>query len=89
MNLTPFFDEYLRHKDLPTLQLRVVAKPNEVEYRWKADEPAFAMPIEVGDAQHWTKVTPVTTDWKSMRWTGNLADFKVATDFYYVNVVKE
>ena len=89
MNLTPFFDEYLRHKDLPTLELRAGAKPNEVEYRWKADEQAFAMPIEVGDAQHWTKVTPVTTDWKTMPWTGNLADFKVATDFYYVNVVKE
>ncbi|WP_263379883.1 M1 family metallopeptidase [Granulicella paludicola] len=89
MNLTPFFDEYLRHKDLPVLELKAGAKAGEVEYRWKADEAAFAMPIEIGDPQHWTKVTPVTTTWKAMPWTGTLEEVKVASDFYYVNVVKE
>jgi aminopeptidase N len=89
MNLTPFFDEYLRHKDLPLLELKAGAKAGEVEYRWKADEAAFAMPIDIGDPQHWTKVTPVTTTWKTMPWTGTLDEVKVASDFYYVNVVKE
>ncbi len=89
MNLTPFFDEYLRHKDLPVLELKAGANAGEVEYRWKADEAGFAMPIEVGDPLHWTKVTPVTTTWKAMPWAGPLSDVKVASDFYYVNVVKE
>jgi aminopeptidase N len=87
MNLTPFFDEYLRHKDLPVLELKSGAKAGTVEYRWKADEAGFAMPIEIGDPQHWTKVTPMTTEWKMI--SGTLSDVQVATDFYYVNVVKE
>ena len=87
MNLTPFFDEYLRHKDIPTLELKFAS--GKVEYRWKADETAFAMPIKVGDAQHWTLVQPVTTEWKSVPWTGSKESFAVATDLYYVNVSKE
>jgi len=86
-NLTPFFDEYLRHAALPVLELRF-GTAERVEYRWKADEAGFAMPIEVGDPQHWTKVTP-TVEWNSMAWSGSKDDFHVATDFYYVGVTKE
>jgi aminopeptidase N len=89
MNLTPFFDEYLRHKDLPVLELKFDAAKGEVDYRWKADEIGFAMPIEVGDALHWTMVKPDTTEWKSMPWSGSSESFNVATDFYYVYVAKE
>lgn len=89
MNLTPFFDEYLRHAALPTLELKQDEATHQVSYRWKADEASFAMPIKVGDAQHWTLVTPATTEWKSMPWTGTKDDFKVATDFYYVNATWE
>jgi aminopeptidase N len=94
MNLTPFFDAYLRHAVIPVLELKFEpakdadAKP-VVQYRWKTDEVGFAMPIAVGDAAHWSLVTPVTTEWKSMAWSGSSEDFKVATDSYYVNVVKE
>jgi aminopeptidase N len=87
MNLTPFFDQYLRHKDIPTLELKF--EPGKVEYRWKADEPGFAMPIKAGDAEHWTVVKPVTMAWKTMPWTGSKDSFAVATDLYYVNVSKE
>ena len=87
MNLTPFFDQYLRHKDIPTLELKF--EPGNVKYRWKADESAFAMPIEVGDAQHWTLVKPVTAEWQSMPWAGTKESFAVATNLYYVNVSKE
>ena len=87
MNLTPFFDQYLRHKDIPTLELKF--EPGNVKYRWKADEAAFAMPIEMGDAQHWTLVKPVTAEWQSMPWAGTKESFAVATNLYYVNVSKE
>jgi aminopeptidase N len=89
MNLTPFFDEYLRHADLPSLELQFDAAKGTVDYRWKADEAGFAMPIKVGDAEHWTLVKPVTREWKTMPWTKSKEDFAVATDLYYVNVVKE
>jgi aminopeptidase N len=87
MDLTPFFDEYLRHKGLPSLELKF--EPGKVMYRWKADEAGFAMPIEVGDPQHWTRVKPVTAEWKTMPWAGTKESFAVDADFYYVNVVKE
>jgi aminopeptidase N len=89
MDLTPFFDEYLRHKDIPVLELKFDAAKVVVDYRWKTDEPGFAMPVEMGDPMHWTLVTPDTKAWKSMAWPGSVESFGVATDLYYVNVVKE
>ena len=86
VDLTPFFNEYLRHADLPRLQLKFAADARSVQYRWKADEAAFAMPIKVGQPEHWTIIKPVTSEWQSMPWTGTPDTFKVATDLYYVGV---
>src|SRR5436853_123096 len=47
-NLTPIFDQYLRHPAIPTLELKFDDATGSVAYRWKADEPRFAMPIRVG-----------------------------------------
>ncbi len=63
--------------------------PGTVSYRWDAEEPGFAMPIKVGDAGHWTVVSPVTSEWKEMPWPGAPGDFKVATDLYYVGVTRD
>ena len=84
MNLTPFFDEYLRHAELPKLELRFYG--SAVDYRWAAAETGFSMPIKVGDPQHWTLIQPVTADWKTMPWSGKQEDFKVASDLYYVAI---
>jgi aminopeptidase N len=89
MELTPFFDAYLRHAAIPVLEWKFDAAKGTVDYRWKTDEAGFAMPIAVGDPAHWTSVTPVTTAWKSMAWSGSPESFHVATDLYYVDVVKE
>ena len=87
MNLTPIFDQYLRHTALPTLELKFDAD-NTVSYRWKADEPRFAMPVRVGKASAWQIITP-TTEWKTMTTTLAKDAFEVATDLYYVNVSKQ
>ena len=87
MELTPFFDEYLRHAAVPVLELKFGV--GTVGYRWKADEAGFAMPVKVGDAAAWTVVTPVVGEWKTMGWGKSKDEFAVATDLYYVNVVKE
>ncbi|HEY5381225.1 MAG TPA: M1 family metallopeptidase [Acidobacteriaceae bacterium] len=89
MNLTPFFNEYLRHAAIPVLELHFDPAKQTVGYRWKADEPAFAMPIEVGNAQHWTKITPTTTAWQTMPWTQEPSQLAVDTDYYYVDVNRE
>ena len=87
-NLTPIFDQYLRHVDLPTLELKFNEADGTVSYRWKADEAAFAMPIRVGAKDRWQIVEP-TTDWKTMKTALPKDQFEVATDLYYVNVTKE
>src|SRR3974390_935307 len=47
MNLTPVFNQYLRHTALPVLEIKFTT-PGSVSYRWKADEASFAMPVRVG-----------------------------------------
>ena len=66
LNLTPIFDQYLRHAALPTLELTFDDAQGTVSYRWKADETAFAMPIRVGAKDNWQIVQP-TTEWKTMK----------------------
>jgi hypothetical protein len=87
MNLTPVFDQYLRHAALPTLELTFNDARGTVSYRWKADEPAFAMPVRVGGKGHWQIIRP-TTGWQTMAAPLPKDQFGVATDLYYVNVGK-
>ena len=88
-NLQPFFDQYLRHTAVPVLELRFDAAKATVDYRWKADEAGFAMPVKVGVAAHWIVVKPVTGAWGTMPWARSMEEFAVATDLYYVDVAKE
>ncbi len=83
-DLTPIFDQYLRHANLPTLELTFDEKVGTVSYRWNADERAFAMPIKVGAKGVWQVIQP-TADWKTMPNADGRA-LSVATDLYYVNV---
>jgi aminopeptidase N len=88
MNLTPVFNQYLRHTAIPTLELKFNDADKTVSYRWKVDEPGFAMPIRVGKKGNW-QIIQATTDWKTMPNTLSKDDFDVATDLYFVNVTKE
>ena len=63
-DLSPVFDQYLRHSDIPVLQYKV--EENILKYRWKADVEGFDMPIKVttgNDGYSW--IHPVTDKWKS------------------------
>ncbi len=86
-NLTPVFDQYLRHTALPTLELKFDKANNSLSYRWKADEPAFAMPVRVGTKDHWQIIEP-TTDWRTMKTSLKRDEFAVATDLYFIEVSK-
>ena len=87
-NLTPIFDQYLRHPGIPTLELTFDQAKQSVSYRWKADEANFAMPVRVGKRGAWQIVHP-TAEWKTMKTEIPAAEFEVATDLYYVNVSTE
>ncbi len=86
-NLTPIFDQYLRHTAIPTLELQF---PNDgsISYRWQADEPQFAMPVKVGKKGAWQLIRP-TAEWQTMKSAVRKDDFEVATDLYYIHVAKK
>ena len=86
MNLTPVFDQYLRHTAIPKLELKF--ENGSVSYRWQTDEPAFAMPIKVGTGGKWQLIRPTTT-WQSMKTPIKKENFEAATDLYYVDVEKQ
>ena len=88
MNLTPIFDQYLRHTQIPRLELLFGEAPGMVMYKWSADEETFSMPVRVGTADHWQIIHP-TTEWQSMQTTLTKDEFQVATDLYYVDVNKQ
>jgi aminopeptidase N len=88
MDLTPVFNQYLRHTAIPTLELKFDDSKGTVAYRWKVDEPGFQMPVRVGNKDIWQMIKP-TVDWQTMPTSLAKDKFDVATDLYYVNVSKE
>ena len=86
-DLTPIFDQYLRHADLPALELIFDEAAGSVAYRWKADEADFAMPIRVGKPKAWQTITP-TVQWQTLPTRLGKEGFKVATDLYFVELTK-
>jgi aminopeptidase N len=88
-NLTPMFNEYLRHAAIPVLELKFDEGAHTVSYRWKAEEKDFAMPIRVGQKDHWEMIYPTTTEWKTLPSQLGKDEFQVDTDYYYVGVSKE
>jgi aminopeptidase N len=87
LNLTPIFDQYLRHAAVPVLELKFDESKGTVDYRWTADEKDFAMPIRVGKKDNWQIIMP-TTEWQSMKTPLKKDEFEVTTDLYYVMVNK-
>jgi len=87
-DLTPIFDQYLRRAALPVLELAFDDEVGTLAYRWRTDERAFAMPIKVGDPAKWQVIHP-TTDWQIMPAPMPKETFQVATDLYYVDVVRQ
>jgi aminopeptidase N len=88
MNLTPVFNQYLRHTAIPTLELKFDDANGAVSYRWKVDEIGFVMPVRVGTKDNWL-IIQATTDWKTMKTPLKKDTFDVASDLYYINVSKE
>jgi aminopeptidase N len=87
-DLTPIFDQYLRRANLPTLQLAFNDAEETLAYRWNADERDFAMPIRAGRPGAWQILRP-TAAWQVMKAPVPKDEFGVATDLYYVNVVRQ
>ena len=63
-----FFDQYLKHAEIPTLELRVKTKRKKttISYRWKANVENFELPIFIKTKDGKSlKLTPNTKEWQS------------------------
>ena len=87
LNLTPIFNQYLRQAELPVLELQFRQNDFTVSYRWRTVIKDFAMPVKVGRRNDW-QLLKATTDWQTMKSELQRDDFEVATDRYYIEVVK-
>lgn len=61
-NLTPVFEQYLKYKNIP--ELEVVFKKKEVKFRWLTDVSDFKMPVVLKQGNKETRVE-ATNEWKT------------------------
>ncbi len=64
MNLTPIFDQYLRYKNIPKLEVKL--KKNKLEYRWVTDVKNFAMPVGLTADGKELRLN-ATNEWQSVK----------------------
>jgi len=87
-DLSYFFNQYFRHKNIPTLIAQTTKQGDTVtaRVRWEADVDDFRMPIKVTTAPGKYEFITPTTDWQTIKLSGIAPeDFKVADDLFYVN----
>ncbi|GAA3786459.1 M1 family metallopeptidase [Corallibacter vietnamensis] len=77
IDLTAFFNQYLRTTKIPTLEYEI--KNNTLKYRWVNIVDNFDMPVQVviDDKEQWLFPIP---DWKTTTIKGNT--IKIDPDFY-------
>jgi aminopeptidase N len=88
LNLTPVFNQYLRHADIPRLEVLFGYASGVLLYKWNAGEDGFAMPVRVGTPGHWQLIHP-TIKWQPMKSDLSKEDFQVDLDHYYVELNKQ
>lgn len=62
-DLNPFFEQYLRHPEVPVLELR--QKGKQLDYRWRTQATGFNYPVGVLIGQEALRLQP-TDQWQSM-----------------------
>jgi aminopeptidase N len=73
-DLKPIFNQYLRHTQIPTLEVKTSG--NGISFRWTNCIPEFNMPVRLTNGK-WLQPT---TSWKNADM--NLADVDVDKNFY-------
>lgn len=84
MNLTPIFNQYLRYTEIPILEMKLTA--GNLEYRWKANEPNFAMPVDITVNGKIIRLNGTQT-WQKQKTTAkSFSDVQVANLRFYIKV---
>jgi len=79
IDLKPFFNQYLRKKNIPVLEYKLVN--GSLSYRWTHVVDDFTIPVKVfiNDKSEW--VTP-STSWKTYSLKNKISSFSVDNNFY-------
>lgn len=77
INLTAFFNQYLRTTQIPTLEYQI--NGNRIKYRWTNVVKKFKMPVKLANSEEWLYPTDY---WKSQKLPEGLAEnFAVDRNF--------
>ena len=82
LKLAKVFDQYLRHKDIPTFQYRISG--GELTYRWVADVTDFDMPLKVTLKSDVFSFIYPSSSWKTISLDNSITakNFKPDPNFY-------
>ena len=83
LDLTAFFNQYLRDTRIPTLEYQIQGK--KVSYRYGNIVPGFAMPVQIsinGGEEQW--IRPISA-WQELKSEKSIDTFSVDPDFYIFN----
>ena len=86
INLTPIFNQYLRYKELPSLEIRNIK--NQVQFRWNANEPNFNMPVDIIFKNKKIRIFPKSKWAKNNLKIQKADDIEVLTQQFLITVSK-
>ena len=86
INLTPIFNQYLRYKELPILEIRNIK--NQVQFRWNANEPNFNMPIDIIFKNKKIRIFPKSKWAKNNLKIQKADDIEVLTQQFLITISK-
>lgn len=78
LNLSPVFNQYLKFKNIPVLELR--QNGNRVECRWLSNLAEFNMPLRLNNKQQ-TWIKP-TAEWSVIPFITDVKNVEIKEDFY-------
>lgn len=76
--LRPFFDQYLRTKEIPEIDWYVKSK--KLYYRFTNTVPGFTLPLEVKDGERTAAISP-TSEWQNVPWKKGGYNLSFSEDF--------
>lgn len=86
MNLEPVFNQYLRYRSIPKLELKL--KDHQLKYRWETDEENFAMPVDIDIYGKNIRLNG-TNNWQTLTVEADkIKDVQPKTKEFYIKVDK-
>lgn len=82
MNLTSIFNQYLRYKNLPILEMKI--SKNKLQYQWKSDVADFNMPVDVKINGKEIRLQPTNKWIKSKLKIENLDQVEVLKNEFFI-----